>query len=126
MAFWRKRIQYDPMAQASALLERITDAQAKQVETFSHFLEMVSELAAKRAASVLGQRSGKARREKRKALQIARPTSDCALCIDPNFRHVNVAMIQEHQRHGSPAAHLVPVNGSNGASAETDSGGGTA
>lgn len=119
--FGRRKPSIDPVAQASALLERVTDAQAKQVETFTKFLEMVAELAAKRAASVMGQRSGRARREKKRLASAPRPTSDCPLCVDPTFKQVNVAMIQEHTRHGSPATHAFGLNGANG-NYETDSG----
>jgi len=94
---------------ASALLERMTEAQAKQVEVFANFLTVISELSAKKAASVLGQRSGKARRAKREASVKQAALSSCPLCVDPMRHDVTVPMVEAHAQHF--AAKPVTANG---------------
>jgi hypothetical protein len=81
----------------SSTLQRIFDAQARQIEVFSDLLSKMSELSIKRAASALGTRSAQARARARKAVDKARPS--CRLCINGSITNPTAQEIIAHAGH---------------------------
>lgn len=115
MGLFTRRKEIDPQATAQALdlmIGRIAEAQAKNIETMSTFLQTMGELSMRKAAAVLGSRGGKARvaNAKKKQEQAKREASDCPLCRDPFFAHgLTNSMIDAHASHKAAQQPLLPM-----------------
>jgi hypothetical protein len=108
--FQRNRSREDALDSA---LSRIYEAQAKQVEAITGFLEKMSELSMRRAASALGSRGGQVS-AKRKAARIAvaaERKSGCLLCRDPLARNISVETIVRHREHEEADEQPAGTNG---------------
>jgi len=85
--------------------------QLKQMEVTGSFLEKMTELSAKRAASALGQRSGQVRRRKRDA-KFARSAEqlECRLYRNPSITNPTAQEIVTHAAHEALDAQPLEVH----------------
>lgn len=111
----RRREKRESIERASAnvmlaeALEKMMGANTQQMLGSVEVMGRIQDLAAKKAAQILGSRGGKerARRAQKRKVSQAKPVSSCALCDDPMTRGLGFDQILEHNmRHGAPQAAL--------------------
>lgn len=77
----------------------ILQSQAQQMETQTKFLGVVSDLSAKQAAKIMGQKGGRVTQERKRQAKKAAQTTDCVLCINPMHRGTTMEQINFHRLH---------------------------
>jgi hypothetical protein len=81
-------------------LGQVFEAQSKQIESSSRFLDQLQDLSARKAAQVMGSKGGRVTQQRKKlARKAAESPSPCALCQDPYRRGVTLQMIEFHRLH---------------------------
>ncbi len=101
------RAQSALAAQQVALIE----AQNRQLDIFSKFLETLADLTTKRAASLMAIRSNKVRVAKKQAARAGAARDGCGLCSDPFRKDVTVEMISQHRTHETASVPEPSLNG---------------
>lgn len=81
-------------------LAAVGDFYEKTLGGMSNFLSGAGDLALRGAASLMGQRGGRAKAAKRRAaMPAANGRVACRLCVNEMVRNPTVAEIMEHRRH---------------------------
>src|SRR5216684_8774216 len=83
-------------------LGRVFEAQSKQIEQSSHFLDQLQDLSARKAAQIMGSRGGRRTQARKRTenRQLREPA--CRLCRDPYDKHFTVEQYNAHLLHSQP------------------------
>jgi hypothetical protein len=109
MGWWKERKEQRNAHLVATLTEalgqalgRVFEAQSKQIEQSSHFLDQLQDLSARKAAQIMGSRGGRRTqaRKRSETRQLREP--QCRLCRDPYDKHFTVEQYNAHLLHSQP------------------------
>lgn len=104
---WFSRRKEDRQANAVAMMAEafgkalgsMLASQSQQMETQVKFLGVVSDLSAKQAAKIMGQKGGRVTQERKRQAKRAAAQPACVLCADPMHRGTTLEQITLHRQH---------------------------